>query len=301
MNKDQIKILDVKIDVISKKRVLDKIKDLLLSQTQAQLVTTNPEFIIAAQKDEGFKKIINNSWLSVADGYGIRLAAKYLDVVGTRHCSVQYGKTIGLTDRTRHCRVPTWKKIIIGIKVAWWGITHNNKKLDVITNVITGTDLVPEICHLLSAIPAKAGISWKIFLIGGYGNVPKLTAEKLMRNYHVETRHGASLKINYSAFEENEIIDKINKEKPQILFVALNHPRAQKWIDENLEKMPSVKLAIGVGGAFDYISGKIKRAPRCWRSLGLEWLYRLLRQPKRLKRIFTATVVFPIRVFRSKL
>jgi hypothetical protein len=61
--------------------------------------------------------------------------------------------------------------------------------------------------------------------------------------------------------------------------------------------MPSVKLAMGVGGAFDYLSGKIKRAPEGWRSKGLEWLYRLLRQPKRLKRIWQASIVFPWNIF----
>lgn len=269
----QVKILDIKIDVISKQEALDKIKNLLKSDelrkssnsAGRQLVTTNPEFILAAQKDNEFKNIINNSWLSVADGYGIMLAAKYLNEIG--NSKNQIGN------------------FLTGIKIAYWGFVRS-KKLDVITDVITGTDLVPEICKQ-STINNQ---QFKIFLLGGYDDTPKLAAERLKKQFN-------NLTIYHSIFEAPDIINKINSAKPNILFVALNHPRAQKWINKNLEKMPSVKLAIGVGGAFDYISGKIKRAPKFWRSCGLEWLYRLFTQPKRLGRIWRATVIFPWTVF----
>ncbi len=284
---NQIKILDVKIDVISKREVLEEIKKLLttpsnevpsaligdpsLKRRGEQLVTTNPEFIIAAQKDEEFKNIINNSWLSVVDGHGIRLAAKYLQ----------------LTTNNQQLTTKLWQ----GFKVAWWGIVRNEKKLDVIKEVITGTDLVPEIVKEIKDIKGYKDI--KIFLLGGFDDVPKLTAEILKQQYN-------NITIEYSIFEIENIIDKINQVAPQVLFVALNHPRAQKWISENLPKMPAVKLAMGVGGAFDYLSGKIKRAPTGWRG-AFEWLYRLICQPKRWFRIWKATVKFPWLVFKSTL
>jgi N-acetylglucosaminyldiphosphoundecaprenol N-acetyl-beta-D-mannosaminyltransferase len=68
-----------------------------------------------------------------------------------------------------------------------------------------------------------------------------------------------------------------------ILFVALGAPKQEFWINKNLDKIP-VKVAIGVGGAFDYISGKTPRAPTFIRSVGLEWLFRLVVQPWRIKR-----------------
>jgi N-acetylglucosaminyldiphosphoundecaprenol N-acetyl-beta-D-mannosaminyltransferase len=68
-----------------------------------------------------------------------------------------------------------------------------------------------------------------------------------------------------------------------LLFVALGHPKQEKWIYQNLNKLP-VKVAIGVGGSFDYLAGTVKRAPLFLRKLGLEWLYRLITQPWRLKR-----------------
>ncbi|EKD85274.1 MAG: hypothetical protein ACD_38C00056G0001 [uncultured bacterium] len=68
-----------------------------------------------------------------------------------------------------------------------------------------------------------------------------------------------------------------------LLFVAFGHIKQEKWIDNNLDKIP-VRVAIGVGGAFDYLSASVPRAPKVLRKLGFEWLFRLMIQPWRLKR-----------------
>ena len=68
-----------------------------------------------------------------------------------------------------------------------------------------------------------------------------------------------------------------------LLFVALGHIKQEKWIAANLDKIP-VHLAMGVGGAFDYLSGRVPRAPKWMRDLGFEWLFRLIMQPWRIKR-----------------
>jgi len=96
-----------------------------------------------------------------------------------------------------------------------------------------------------------------------------------------------------------EIIQKINNSKADILFVALGSPLQEKWIYYNFKKLNKVKLAIGVGGAFDMISGVSPRAPLFLRKIGLEWLWRLLIEPKRIKRIFKATIVFSFIVFKN--
>jgi N-acetylglucosaminyldiphosphoundecaprenol N-acetyl-beta-D-mannosaminyltransferase len=80
--------------------------------------------------------------------------------------------------------------------------------------------------------------------------------------------------------------------KPDILLVALGAPWQEKFIYYNLPKIPSVKIAMGVGGSFDFIAGKIKRAPKIFRLIGIEWLWRLIKQPSRWKRIINATIVF---------
>ncbi|NMB48540.1 WecB/TagA/CpsF family glycosyltransferase [Candidatus Kuenenbacteria bacterium] len=280
----ELSILDVKISAYTKKKILEKIGNLLSSETTEgkQLITINPEFVIAAQADMTFKNIINNSWLVVADGYGIRLAAKYLELINNKHINNYVLRIINY--------------FLIGLKVAWWGVTKNNKKIDTVSESTTGTDLIPEICRIMKNEP-KIG-NKKVFLLGGFGDVPRLTAEKLQATVSLETHNGVSLQIDYAPFEEQDIIEKINLFSPAMLFVALNHPRAQKWIAENLARMPSVKLAIGVGGAFDYLSGETKRASQEWRN-SFEWLFRLIHQPRRWKRIYSAVFSFPWRIFMS--
>jgi len=87
--------------------------------------------------------------------------------------------------------------------------------------------------------------------------------------------------------ESQPILDLLAEAAPHVLCVALGMPKQERWIAlqrEVLERM-GVRLAIGVGGALDFVSGQVPRAPALWRRLGLEWLYRLLRQPRlRLRR-----------------
>ena len=75
----------------------------------------------------------------------------------------------------------------------------------------------------------------------------------------------------------------INKFKPDILLVAYGMKRQEIWIGENLEEI-EVGIVMGVGRSFDYYSGDLKRAPKVWRKIGLEWLYSLIKEPKRWKR-----------------
>ncbi|MFC1700554.1 WecB/TagA/CpsF family glycosyltransferase [Patescibacteria group bacterium] len=145
---------------------------------------------------------------------------------------------------------------------------------------ITGIDLMEDICKQAEQK------NWLVSLFGGELGVAEKTVDNLKRRY-------ANLKVG--VFQDNIKI------QPAILFVALGAPKQEKWIVENLPKMPQVKLAIGVGGAFDFISGRIKRAPKILRILGLEWAWRLILQPKRFGRIFNAVIVFPLLVIKERL
>ncbi len=98
-----------------------------------------------------------------------------------------------------------------------------------------------------------------------------------------------------------DLIGRINAIKPAVVLAAFGHPNQEKWLHEYLPKMPSVKIAIGVGGTFDFWSGVAHRAPSFMRSLGLEWLWRLFSEPKRWKRIFNAVVMFPVEVMIERL
>ena len=132
----------------------------------------------------------------------------------------------------------------------------------------------------------------KIFLLGGKEGVAEKVKEKLDAKV-VGMEHG------YQNLEK--VIEKINKAKPDILLVGLGSPKQEKWIYENLAKMPSVKVAIGVGGAFDFISGRVKRAPVFVQKISLEWLWRLALQPWRVKRIYNGVIKFGWLALKEKI
>lgn len=142
------------------------------------------------------------------------------------------------------------------IRAAGYGLRDNIYGLDLVEGIVTQFN--------------------SVFLVGGRSQ----TVAQLKNKFG-----GKVLAIENGYQDLNELVGKINKVKPKILLVGLGSPKQEKWIKQNLSKMPSVKVAIGVGGAFDFLSGQIKRAPKLWRSFGLEWLWRLFRQPRRLGRI----------------
>jgi len=121
----------------------------------------------------------------------------------------------------------------------------------------------------------------KIFLLGGRKGIAEKVRDKLKARV-IKAEHGYQ--------DLDKIIEKINKFNPNILLVGLGSSKQEKWIFNNLNKMPSVKVAIGVGGAFDFISGHSRRAPRFLQKTGLEWLWRLILQPKRIKRIYNGVI-----------
>jgi N-acetylglucosaminyldiphosphoundecaprenol N-acetyl-beta-D-mannosaminyltransferase len=92
--------------------------------------------------------------------------------------------------------------------------------------------------------------------------------------------------------------DDLKDKKVDILFVAFGSPKQEIWLSENLKKLP-VKVAMGVGGSFDFISGRVSRAPRILRALGLEWLFRLVIQPWRIKRQLSL-LAFIFLIFKEK-
>jgi N-acetylglucosaminyldiphosphoundecaprenol N-acetyl-beta-D-mannosaminyltransferase len=96
------------------------------------------------------------------------------------------------------------------------------------------------------------------------------------------------------AERDDEMVDAIRSAAPAIVLVGLGAPKQERWIARHADAFPSVRVMIGVGGAFDMWAGSRRRAPRAFRTLGLEWLWRLALEPRRLPRIIRATVVFPV-------
>jgi N-acetylglucosaminyldiphosphoundecaprenol N-acetyl-beta-D-mannosaminyltransferase len=158
---------------------------------------------------------------------------------------------------------------------------------------ISGTDMVPEIAKLAREKHLK------IALIGGLDQTTVDKAAAVFRgwgNEVVYSNYGVAKKDwNNKSFHE-KIISELRAAAPQIIFAAFGHPKQEQWIDEYKSKLPSVRLFMGCGGALDFVSGSAKRAPVFMQKICLEWLWRLLIEPKRIKRIFNAVIVFPLTV-----
>lgn len=142
---------------------------------------------------------------------------------------------------------------------------------------VAGFDLSKTI---LKELP-KTGHS--VFLFGGLPGIAEQAKQKLESEYPgikiAGTQHGY-----FDISEEEEIIRRINASQADILFVCLGFPKQERWIYENKDKL-KVKVCMGIGGSLDVFAGKVKRAPYFYRKLGIEWLYRLIREPRRYKRM----------------
>ncbi|MCI7743144.1 MAG: WecB/TagA/CpsF family glycosyltransferase [Clostridiales bacterium] len=123
----------------------------------------------------------------------------------------------------------------------------------------------------------------KVFLLGAKSGVAELAAERLTERYPGLEICGVN--DGYFAQEDNELVlEKINALSPDLILVCLGAPRQEIWMKNNAELL-NAGLMIGLGGAMDVYAGVVERAPRKWRKLGLEWLYRLIKEPRRIKRM----------------
>lgn len=133
---------------------------------------------------------------------------------------------------------------------------------------------------------------WTIYILGGKEDVIKNACKKLQIKYPNSNIIGYHNGY-FDEQEERKIIEQINLLEPNVLFVALGAPKQEKWIAKNKEKL-KVDIACTQGGTLDYESGNIKRAPKVIQKIGIEWLWRLILQPKRIIRMR----VLPIYLFK---
>jgi N-acetylglucosaminyldiphosphoundecaprenol N-acetyl-beta-D-mannosaminyltransferase len=221
----------------------------------AQEVTVNPEFVMAAQSHAEFRAVLNGAALATADGVGIIWAARLL------------GRPI--RERT------------------------------------TGVALVPRLADLA----AREG--YRLFLLGAGPGVAEAAGRVLVARYpglQIAGTHAGSpaeaeaagrvLVDRYPGLqiagthagspaeaEAAAIAARITASRADLLFVAFGAPAQDLWIARHAALLPTVRLAMGVGGVYDYLSGRVPLAPSLWRRLGLEWLYRLIHQPWRWRRM----------------
>lgn len=241
----RISILGLPVDAITYDQWLALIGSWITVKQQQlflparHVCTTNPEFMMMAQRDVNFRNILQRADLCVPDGIGIVLAARWL------------GQPL--------------------------------------PGRVTGSDGVPKIAE------RAAQEGWKLFFLGAAPGVADKAADVLRARYP-NLQIVGSYSGSPAPEEEDMLVEMVNASGADILFVAYGAPEQDKWIARNLPRL-KVAMAMGVGGTFDFIAGVVPRAPEWMQRLGLEWLFRLILQPWRIKRMtrlprFALAVIF---------
>jgi N-acetylglucosaminyldiphosphoundecaprenol N-acetyl-beta-D-mannosaminyltransferase len=155
-----------------------------------------------------------------------------------------------------------------------WAMRRQGAKLE---GRVGGSDLIWSISEQASRL------GHKLFLLGAADGVAKAAASKLSERFP-SLEIAGSYAGSPSRSDEEVIVDLIRRSEADILLVAYGAPQQDTWIARNLEAT-GVSVAMGVGGSFDYVAGKAKRAPRLMQEANLDWLWRLVRQPWRARRM----------------
>lgn len=201
------------------------------------VATVNPEFVMRAQRDPEFARVLGSADLCLPDGAGVVWAAR------RQGCSMR--------------------------------------------GPVAGTDMLP----LLAATCARR--SFPLFLLGAAPGVADELALKLRKEnpgLKVAAHSGGP-----DPSEDAATLKLIHEHNTQVLLVAFGHPKQELWIDR-LKNRLGVAVAVGMGGAFDYLTGRVPRAPAWMRSAGLEWSYRLVKQPWRARRM-AVLPLYAVKVF----
>ena len=225
-----VRILGLPVHGLTLPELVDRVRAWVRAEPDRlhQIVTLNPEMVMAARRLPEFRATIEQADLVTADGVGIVLAARLL----------------GRPLRGR----------------------------------VTGVDLV-------EALAAAGEPELALFLLGAAPGVAERAARRLEARYP-GCRIAGAWAGSPRPEESGEALIRIAGARPAVLLVAYGAPAQELWIARHRHELEraGVVVAVGVGGAFDYLAGVVPRAPRPLRRLGLEWLYRLIRQPWRWRR-----------------
>ena len=218
-------ILGVRFDDLTQQEAAQQGRQLLEEDKFHYVVTPNPEFLLAAEKDPEFRRVLNAADLVLPDGIGVVYSAK---ILGT-----------------------PLKERVPGIEFAE---------------------------AMLSALNDMGG---RLYLLGAKPGVAEEAGRRICARYPALVLCGTH--DGYFK-DEQAILPEIAAAKPDLLFVCLGAPKQEKWM-ARWGQHTGAKLAIGLGGCLDVFAGNVRRAPEQWQKLGLEWAYRLKKEPKRIGRM----------------
>jgi N-acetylglucosaminyldiphosphoundecaprenol N-acetyl-beta-D-mannosaminyltransferase len=267
--RDTTGVLGLHFDRLTRAQAAEAVVELAASGDRHYVVKPYSEFMPRAHRDARIRELLDGASLCLADGVGVLWAAHYLSLRG--------GKL----------------RALLQLPLSLGSLALNPTALRrPLPQAMRGVDFTWE---MLTAIE-RAGLS--VYLLGGTAaEVRGATASLAERlpGLRIAGAHQGHL----SGGETANVVREINAVKPDVLLVAMGFPRQERWIAENLQAL-AVKVAVAEGGSFSFMSGAVSRAPGWVRRAGMEWLYRLARQPWRLRRQL-ALPVFVWLVVRERL
>jgi N-acetylglucosaminyldiphosphoundecaprenol N-acetyl-beta-D-mannosaminyltransferase len=261
-------ILGVGITDATESEILEYVFSFLSQpMKKGYIVTPNPEIITHAQTHSGFRSILNKAEIALCDGVGVLLAAALLG----KHLP---GRTTGVDLMEAICKESVRKGVTIGFLGAGPGVAL--KTAECLSRKYPGLRV------------RFVGEEWSDVGIMNY-------------ELGIKNNNDEAAEVNGNVAKVHDVVTDHEKgvlRQIDILFVAFGFPKQEEWISQHLERIP-VRLAMGVGGAFDYIGGRVPRAPYLIRAVGLEWLFRLVVQPWRISRQLRL-ITFLVLVFRER-
>ncbi len=258
-------ILTIPIDWLTREELVRKLEVFLVSKKPHQITTVNAEFIVLSQHNKDFRAALQNSDLSLADGTGIVLAQTLQDITPQANVIVRWLTyiTLGL----RHVITPH-------------AFSYSR---------ITGVELT----NILLQLSKEE--KWTIYLLGAAPGVAEEAANIWREQFPGVVIVGAT----DDNPQDKHTLANIKETNPDILLVAYGAPKQDLFIAHHKNEL-KVPIMVGVGGTFDYAAGRVKLAPKWMRAIGLEWLARLVQQPKRFKRIYKSTITFSKLIVHAK-
>lgn len=269
----KIDVAGLKIDAITKQDLLKQIAERVARKEKTFVVTPYSEFLYASLRSKEVRALFNSADFSIADGVGVIWANAFMS------------------------QPITFKNYYLKIIQTWWQVVWTGASILIspktiykdIPEKIVGADLAWDLAEL------AAKNNFSIYILGGHGETDKVAAQKLLQKFSNLKIVGTSNK----KADDPSIFSDVVKAEPDMVLVGLGPITQEKWIAQNLKDLPS-SFAIGLGGTFDYIAGAKVAPPKFVRAVGLEWLYRLITQPKRIKRIVNATWGLVLSLVRIK-
>jgi N-acetylglucosaminyldiphosphoundecaprenol N-acetyl-beta-D-mannosaminyltransferase len=276
----KVKILQTEIDCFTKKELNNKLETLLTANKAVKIGKVNTEFILRSKESKEFSETLATFDIKIADGSGVLWAGKYLSIPLTK--------------------IPFLRHI-----QASWQAFYSLLLLSLYPSYCCRPipERFPGVEAFYMMIEAAVKTKSKVYFFGAEKNILESSIEVIKLKYPELLIAGWHDGYN---FNNDEVIADINKQKPQLLIVALGSPKQEYWIRDNIGKLPSVRIAVGEGGSFDFVSGVHKRAPHWMRRAGIEWFWRMFMNKdktgtSRVERIWRAVPVFVYAVIWDKI